>query len=75
MAKYIKFQIDEKVYSIIKINDDGSALQVSLFSDRPAIELFDKVLSAWSGHDDTTKEEFIYFYQKVSTMIINHILS
>ena len=75
MAKYIKFQINETVYSIIKINDDGSALQVSLFSDRPAIELFDKVLSAWSGHVDTTKEEFIYFYQKVSTMIINHILS
>ena len=74
MAKYIKFQIDEKVYSIVKMNDDGLALQVSLFSDRPAIELFDKVLSAWSGHVDTTKEEFINFYQKVSTMIINHIL-
>ena len=75
MAKYIKFQIDEKVYSIIKINDDGSALQVSLFSDRPAIELYNEVLNAWNGHVDATKEEFIYFYQKVSTMIINHILS
>ena len=75
MAKYIKFQIDEKVYSIIKINDDGSALQVSLFSDRPAIELYNEELNAWCGHVDTTKEEFINFYQKVSTMIINHILS
>ena len=75
MAKYRKFQINETVYSIVKINDDGSALQVSMFSDRPAIELFDKVLSAWSGHVDTTKEEFIKFYQKVRTMIIDHILS
>ena len=74
MAKYIKFQIDEKVYSIIKINDDGSALQVSLFSGRPAIELYNEVLNAWNGHVDATKEEFISFYQKVSTMIINHIL-
>ena len=74
MAKYIKFQIDEKVYSIIKINDDGSALQVSLFSGRPAIELYNVVLNAWREHVDSTKEEFIYFYQKVSTMIINHIL-
>ena len=75
MAKYIKFQINETVYSIIKINDDRSALQVSLFSGRPAIGIFDKVLNAWSGHVYTTKEEFINFYQKVSTMIINHILS
>ena len=75
MAKYIKFQINETVYSIIKINDDRSALQVSLFSGRPAIELYNEELNAWSGHVDTTKEEFIYFYQKVSTMIINHILS
>ena len=74
MAKYIKFQIDEKVYSIIKINDDGSALQVSLFSGRPAIELYNVVLNAWREHVDSTKEEFISFYQKVSTMIINHIL-
>ena len=74
MAKYIKFQIDEKVYSIIKINDDGSALQVSLFSGRPAIELYNVVLNAWREHVDSTKEEFIYFYQKVNTMIINHIL-
>ena len=74
MAKYIKFQIDEKVYSIVKINDDGSSLEVSLFSDRPAIELYNEVLNAWSGHVETTKEEFIDFYQKVSTMIINHIL-
>ena len=75
MAKYIKFQINETVYSIIKINDDGSALQVSLFSGRPAIELYNVVLNAWREHVDSTKEEFIYFYQKVSTMIINHILS
>ena len=74
MAKYIKFQINETVYSIIKINDDRSALQVSLFSGRPVIELFDKELNAWSGHVDSTKEEFINFYQKVNTMIINHIL-
>ena len=74
MAKYIKFQIDEKVYSIVKINDDGSALEVSLFSDRPAIELYNEVLNAWNGHVDATKEEFISFYQKVSIMIINHIL-
>ena len=75
MAKYTKFQIDETIYAIVKINDDGSSLQVSLFSGRPAIELFDKVLYAWNDHVDTTKEEFINFYQKVSTMIINHILS
>ena len=75
MARYIKFQIDEKVYSIVKMNDDGLALQVSLFSDRPAIELYNEELNAWSGHVDTTKEEFIIFYQKVSKMIINHILS
>ena len=75
MAKYIKFQIDEKVYSIIKINDDRSALQVSLFSGRPAIELYNEELNAWNGHVYTTKEEFINFYQKVNTMIINHILS
>ena len=75
MAKYIKFQINETVYSIVKINDDGSALQVSLFSGRPAIELYNVVLNAWREHVDSTKEEFINFYQKVSTMIINHILS
>ena len=75
MAKYTKFQIDETIYAIIKINDDGSSLQVSLFSGRPAIELFNEELSAWSVHVDTTKEEFINFYQKVNTMIINHILS
>ena len=75
MAKYRKFQIRGTVYSIIKINDDGSALQVSLFSGRPAIELYNVVLNAWREHVDSTKEEFIYFYQKVSTMIINHILS
>ena len=74
MAKYRKFQINETVYSIIKINDDGSALQVSLFSGRPAIELYNVVLNAWREHVDSTKEEFIYFYQKVNTMIINHIL-
>ena len=74
MAKYRKFQIRGTVYSIIKINDDGSALQVSLFSGRPAIELYNVVLNAWREHVDSTKEEFIYFYQKVSTMIINHIL-
>ena len=74
MAKYIKFQIDEKVYSIVKMNDDGLALQVSLFSDRPAIELYNEELNAWSGHVETTKEEFINFYQIVNTMIINHIL-
>ena len=74
MAKYIKFQINETVYSIIKINDDGSTIQVSLFSGRPAIEFYDKVLNAWSEHVETTKEEFIDFYQKVNTMIINHIL-
>ena len=74
MAKYIKFQINETVYSIVKINDDGSALQVSLFSGRPAIELYNVVLNAWREHVDSTKEEFIYFYQKVNTMIINHIL-
>ena len=75
MAKYIKFQINETVYSIIKINDDRSALQVSLFSGRPAIELYNEELNAWCGHIDTTKEEFIKFYQKVRTMIIDHILS
>ena len=75
MAKYIKFQINETVYSIIKINDDRSALQVSLFSDRPAIELYNEELNAWSGHVDATIEEFINFYQKVNTMIINHIVS
>ena len=75
MAKYIKFQIDEKVYSIVKMNDDGLALQVSLFSDRPAIELYNEELNAWNGHVYTTKEEFINFYQKVNTMIINHIVS
>ena len=74
MAKYIKFQVNETVYSIVKINDDGSALEVSLFSNRPAIELYNEELNAWCGHIDTTKEEFIYFYQKVNTMIINHIL-
>ena len=74
MAKYRKFQIRGTVYSIIKINDDGSALQVSLFSGRPAIELYNVVLNAWREHVDSTKEEFIYFYQKVNTMIINHIL-
>ena len=74
MAKYIKFQIDEKVYSIIKINDDGSALQVSLFSGRPAIELYNEELNAWSGHVESTIEEFINFYRKVNTMIINHII-
>ena len=74
MVKYIKFQINETVYSIIKINDDRSALQVSLFSGRPAIELYNEELSAWNGHVYTTKEEFINFYQKVNTMIINHIL-
>lgn len=75
MAKYIKFQINETVYSIVRINDDGSSLQVSLFSGRPAIELYNKELNAWSGHVEATKEEFIDLYQKVSTMIINHILS
>ena len=75
MAKYKKFQINGTVYSIVKINDDGSALQVSLFSGRPAIELYNVVLNAWREHVDSTKEEFIYFYQKVNTMIINHILS
>ena len=74
MAKYIKFQVNETVYSIVKINDDGSALEVSLFSNRPAIELYNEELNAWCGHIDTTKEEFISFYQKVSIMIINHIL-
>ena len=75
MAKYIKFQINETVYSIIKINNDRSALQVSLFSGRPAIELYNEELNAWNGHVYTTKEEFINFYQKVNTMIINHIVS
>ena len=75
MAKYIKFQVNETVYSIVKINDDGSALEVSLFSDRPAIELYNEELNAWCGHVETTKEEFINFYQKVNTMIINHIVS
>lgn len=75
MAEYTKFQINETIYAIVKINDDGSALQVSLFSDRPAIELFGEVLNAWSYYVETTREEFVKFYQKVNTMIINHILS
>ena len=74
MAKYIKFQINETVYSIIKINDDGSALQVGLFSGGPVIEFFDEVLDSWSEYVETTKEEFIDFYQKVNTMIIKEIL-
>ena len=75
MAKYIKFQVNETVYSIVKINDDGSALEVSLFSEKPSIELYNEELNAWCGNIDATKEEFINFYQKVNTMIINHILS
>ena len=75
MAKYIKFQINETVYSITKINDDGSSLQVRLFAGGPAIEFYDKVLNAWSDHVDTTREEFIDFYQKVNAMILNEILS
>ena len=74
MAKYIKFQINETVYSIVKINDDGSALQVSLYSGRPAIEFYSEELNAWGGRVETTREEFIDFYQKVNTMIINQIL-
>ena len=74
MAKYIKFQVNETVYSIVKINDDGSALQVRAFSDGPAIEFFDEALDSWSEDVEATEEEFIDFYQKVNTMIINHIL-
>ena len=74
MAKYIKFQINETVYSIIKINDDGSALQVGLFSGGPVIEFFDEVLDSWSEYVEATKEEFIDFYQKVNTMIIRIIM-
>ena len=74
MAKYRKFQIDETVYSIVKINDDGSALQVSFYSGKPAIEFYKEELNAWGGRVETTREEFINFYQKVNAMILNEIL-
>ena len=75
MVKYIKFQINETVYSITKINDDGSALQIRLFSGKPAIELFDTGLLSWNEYVESSREEFLDFYQKVNTMIINQILS
>ena len=74
MAKYIKFQIEETVHSVTKINDDGSALQVMLFADQPAIIFYSEILDAWSEDVEATKEEFIDFYQKVNTMILRIIM-
>ena len=74
MAKYIKFQVAEKTYAVIKINDDGSALQVSIFADRPAIEYYHEALNVWNDHVEATRDEFIEFYLEVNKRIIIEIL-
>ena len=74
MAKYIKFIVAEKAYAVIKINDDGSALQVSIFAGKPAIEYHHKTLSVWNDYVETTQDEFIEFYLEVNKKIIIEIL-
>ena len=74
MAKYIKFQVAETTYAVIKINDDGSALQVSMFADRPAIEYYHVALNVWNDHVEATQDEFIEFYLEVNKKIIIEIL-
>ena len=74
MAKYIKFIVAETTYAVIKINDDESALQVSIFAGRPAIEYYHEALNVWNHYVETTQDEFIEFYLEVNKKIIIEIL-
>ena len=74
MAKYIKFRVAETTYAVIKINDDGSALQVSMFVDRPAIVYYNVALNVWNDYVEAKQDEFIEFYLEVNKKIIIEIL-
>ena len=59
---YKKFELEKTIYSIIKINNDGTALEVSNFMDMPKIETWAEITDVFSDYVDATEQEFLKFY-------------